>query len=98
MYKISLVIAALCCTLLSAAQQNLTIKVVHADTKEPLTGATVQIRPLDRTEISDSSGILVFRNLAAGKYELRVSYVEFGEETVSVTIPYIGVLEIGLEP
>jgi len=44
MNKICLIAAALLCAAVMFGQDGLKIKVSHADTKEPLAGATIHVR------------------------------------------------------
>ncbi len=90
---------AFICATSSFGQNNLKIKVVHADTKEPLPAATVFIQSIGKTIITDSAGIAMFQNLTAAKYKVMVSYVGFSEKAVPVTIPFAGTeFEVELEP
>ncbi len=99
MNKICVIIVALLCATSIFGQNSLKIKVIHAETKEPLTAATVSIPSIKRTVVTDSSGMAAFQNLTEGKYQLALSYVGFSEKDFSVTIPFAGsVLEIELEP
>lgn len=99
MKKISLIIVALICSATIFGQNSLGIKVIHADTKEPLGAATVTIVSLNKNTVTDSSGAANFQNLPAGKYKLLISYVGFTGREMNVTIPFPGsVLEIRLEP
>ncbi len=99
MNKICLTITALFCCATIFGQNNLQIKVIHADRKEPLAAATVSIVSLNKNEITDSSGYAHFKNLPAGKYKLQVSYVGFSAMETDITIPFPGsVIEVKLEP
>ncbi|MDZ4794345.1 MAG: TonB-dependent receptor [Bacteroidota bacterium] len=80
-------------------QQGLKIKVIHADTKELLHGATLAIQSLGKTIQTDSMGLAVFSNLPAGKYQVTVFYVGYTAAETTINIPSNGaVIEIGLEP
>jgi outer membrane receptor for ferrienterochelin and colicins len=99
MIKISFAVIALLYAMTVTGQHTLKVKVVHADTKAPLAAATVRIQSIERSVTSDSTGMALFQNMAAGKFNVVVSYVGFAEKTVLVTIPFNGeVLEIQLEP
>ncbi len=99
MNKICLSGIALICACTVFGQQTLKIKVTHADTKEPLISASVSIPSVNRSGISDSTGIATISNLSPGKYEVQVSYVGFTDTKVSVTIPLSDQpFEIGIEP
>jgi len=99
MKKIGVCIASLLCSLISFSQHSVRIKVVHADTKEPLGSATVIINPIKKSSVTDSTGLATFKNLPAGKYTVIVSYIDFTTTTSDVVIPINDpFLEIGLEP
>lgn len=99
MNKLCIVIVAILCAASVSGQNSLKIKVVHADTKELLTGATVYIQSMESVLTTDSIGIAFFNNnLPAGKYKVMVSYVGFTARSVPVTIPYTAdLLEVEME-
>jgi iron complex outermembrane receptor protein/outer membrane receptor for ferrienterochelin and colicins len=97
MNKIFFCITALLMAATTYGQHNLRIKIMQEESKEPLASATVTIIPSNKTAISDSNGIASFRDIAVGKYTIKVSYIGFAEKTTAVTIPYESVLEIGME-
>ncbi len=80
-------------------QNSLKIKVIHADTKEPLAAATVYIQSIKKTVSTDTAGIAFFQNLPAGRCKVLVSYIGFAESTTQVAIPYAAnLVTIQLEP
>src|SRR5687767_4096947 len=83
MSKLLSCIVAVLCTAFSHAQQNLTIKIQHADSKEPLPAATVSIPALSKTYITDSTGQILLNQLKPGNYKIRVSYAGFAAETIT---------------
>ena len=87
MYKIGLAIMAMLCSNFALAQNNLSVKVVHPQTKEPLVSATVFVSALKKIAATDSAGIALFENMPAGKYKATISYVGFESQDVTVTIP-----------
>ncbi len=101
MTKIVLCVATLLCMVSSAlAQYDLTIKVLHADSKEPLAGATVILPGVNRNAAADSSGLAVFRGLKADRYVFEISHVGFArlKGTVSVGKDQQNKAEFYLEP
>lgn len=75
------------------AQNTVTIKVLHADTKEPLAGATVILGEI--TKVADSTGTAVFTNVKTGSHKWKVSYAGFSEEEGTISS---GSVEVLLEP
>jgi iron complex outermembrane receptor protein len=83
----------------SYAQYDLKLAVKNVDTRSPLGRATGIINSLKRTAIADSSGLLIFKSLPAGTYRVRVTFIDFEEEQISISIPQVTdtVLEILLK-
>ncbi len=79
---------AMLCSTLVLAQNSLQVKVVHPDTNEPVVSATVSIPTLKKNAATDSIGVAVFKNLAAGNYQLKISHIGFENQVARVTIPY----------
>ena len=70
----------------STIAQNLKVKVTQSSAL--LNGATVSILSLNKTGVTDSSGIAVLQNLPAGTYLLTISYIGFEKQEIPVTIPF----------
>jgi len=97
--KIIFAIAALLCAVNLAAQHNLKIRVIHAETKEPLKFATVFIQSIKHTITTDSNGIALVQHLPAGKFKVIASHVGFTNNELPVVIPFAGeIFEVPLEP
>ena len=77
MHKIGLVMAALLCCAITYGQYNIAIKASDADNKQPLAGATISIIVLQKNTTADSAGTGQFKNLAACKYSVLISYVGY---------------------
>lgn len=69
------------------AQHTITLAIKNSEEKIPLAGATATIALLNRTTVADSSGIATFANIAAGNYQIKVSYVGLAEQDVTVQVP-----------
>ena len=78
--------------------EPVTGEVVNAATGEPIAGATLLIRELDRGAAADADGKFAFRNLTAGNYTLIVRAIGFIEQTVQVAMPANEELIIRLQP
>ena len=81
------------------AQTNLKLIIKNAETKEPLTGASVKIIALNKTAIADSSGSVVFKQILAGTYSIVISYTGFVEKEITITAPQTSdtIFEVFLE-
>jgi iron complex outermembrane receptor protein len=69
------------------AQHTITISIKNSEEKTPLAGATAAIVSLNRTTVADSLGIATFANIAAGTYQIKVSFVGIEEQEVTVQVP-----------
>ena len=79
-------IALLACTGIYA-QHTISLSVKTAGEESPLTGATATIVSINKTAIADSTGLVLFNNIAEGKYSIQVSYVGMEEKEVTVKVP-----------
>ena len=73
-------------------------EVVSSSTGEPIPGATIIIRELDRGTAADTDGTFSIRNLQPGDYILVVRAVGFAELSFQVSIPSDEDLLIELQP
>ncbi len=62
-------------------------EVLSSSTGEPIPGATILFRELDRVTAADTDGIFSIRNLEPGDYTLVVRAVGYAELSVQVSIP-----------
>ena len=65
------------CMMAQAQTGRIEGSITDHETGEPLIGATVRIRELELTEVSDEQGHFAFRELPSGSYTLAVSYIGF---------------------
>ena len=68
----------------SAAERTVQGYVTAESTGAPLAGARLQVEGTDRSVFSDDSGRFILRGLDAGVLELRVSYIGFDPQSLSV--------------
>lgn len=88
-FILSLTVVMLCC-LTSYTQHRLSILISHAENKLPLNGATAHISSLNRTEIADTNGLIVFNDLPQGTYPIILSYAGLKEQRLSIVLPQEG--------
>jgi iron complex outermembrane receptor protein len=69
------------------AQHAIRLFVKENSGKAPLAGATARIGTLNKTAIADSLGLVLFTNLAAGTYSIKVSYAGLEEKEITVPVP-----------
>lgn len=87
MKKLMFICVALMIVSGTYAQHALKLVIKSAETKSPLSGATAIITSINKTAIADSSGITIFDAIAAGTYRIRISYVGFQEQELSISVP-----------
>ena len=63
-----------CCFMVMVNAQTIKGKVVDAVTGEPLTGATVSLKDTKFATIVNLDGTYTFKNIPAGKYDVKVKY------------------------
>jgi iron complex outermembrane recepter protein len=73
-------------------------EVISSTTGEPIPGATILVRELDRGTAADTDGTFSIRNLQPGDYILVVRAVGYAELSVQVSIPAEEDLLIELQP
>src|SRR5690606_29159624 len=62
-----------------------------------LPGANIQLDKSAKATVSDVDGNFMLRDIAAGEYQIRVTYVGFKSYSQSITIPGESQLNIALE-
>jgi len=79
MTKIGLLVVTFLWVIAGFGQQSLKIKVKHADTKEPLPGATVKlfINKDSSIAVADGTGVAVFRVFKADQYNFVITHIGF---------------------
>ncbi|MET0392099.1 MAG: TonB-dependent receptor, partial [Chitinophagaceae bacterium] len=90
MYRIVLCAAALLLAATLSAQHSVSLAVKNAETSEPLAGATVTIVSLQKGMSADTAGLVLVKDLPAGRYRIRVSHIGFEESEVTLALPYEG--------
>ncbi|MDR6805956.1 uncharacterized protein (DUF2141 family) [Dyadobacter sp. BE34] len=58
-------------------------KILDQSTKQPVTGATVQIDHSQFEAVSDTSAMFTINNIPAGTYAVTVSYIGFQTKNIS---------------
>ncbi|MEJ7625882.1 MAG: TonB-dependent receptor [Ferruginibacter sp.] len=69
------------------AQHTLSISVRHDEKNLPLTGATAEIKSLNKTAVADSNGNVLLSNLPAGSYPVVISYAGLEAQTFTIIVP-----------
>lgn len=71
----------------SKAQNFFTAVIKSEGTKEPLHGATVQIKSINRSAIANDAGVVVINNLPNGKQEISITSIGFRETERTFNFP-----------
>ncbi|WP_242926124.1 TonB-dependent receptor [Pontibacter vulgaris] len=71
-------------------------KTIDHDTREPLIGATIYIKELDRATASDEYGNYHFHHLCQGTYTLKVTYIGYEQESYTFRITNSSVRDLQL--
>ena len=79
-----------------SAQFTLIGKVLDAETRDPLPGATVQIQNSTLATVADESGAFVFRNIADAKVTMVARFVGFSELIQEVDLQKSTTIELFL--
>ncbi|MDQ2719856.1 MAG: TonB-dependent receptor [Bacteroidota bacterium] len=85
MKKITILVLLL--PLFATAQNTFKAVIKNEDTKEPIAVATVQIRNLDLTGITNDSGLVVFNNIPNGKFDIEVTHIGYNDIEKTFTFP-----------
>jgi len=71
---------------IAANAQTIKGKVTDAATKEPMVGATVQIKSAGKSQFVQLDGYFTFKNVKAGNYVLEFSFVSYKTKELNVTV------------
>lgn len=77
MKKAILSVCALLLVIGLSAQYDFKAKIQNKETGEPVVAATITIEKLEKTAIADSSGVVIIKDIPAGKYILEFSSVGY---------------------
>lgn len=89
MKKIFLISIVLLCTILTNAQNTFKAFIKDGKEKQPLQGATVTIKTLNKSTAADSLGFVILENIAAGKQEIVISHIGFQDKELKLIFPIL---------
>ena len=89
MKKIFLICIVLLCTIITNAQNTFKAFIKDGKEKQPLQGATVTIKTLNKSTAADSLGFVILENIAAGKQEIVISHVGFQDKELKLIFPIL---------
>ena len=84
--------------LFAFAQNSLSGKIIDPALDLGLKGANIRLTgPANKATASGNAGEFQFTNLPSGEYELLVTYVGYGNNKQTISVPFNGSLEINME-
>lgn len=99
MYKTAIFLIAVAGIFLSApamfAQTAYTLKITvkNRDTQEMIVGATVGLRDLESSSVTDASGTAILANIPDGRQTIVISSPGYDEATIELSFPLTGIAE-----
>ena len=87
MQRFFLVAVILVISLAASAQHTFKAKIINKETGEAVTGASVTIEGLKRTIAADTAGAVLIKDIAAGKYKIKISSVGYAEKAIEYDFP-----------
>jgi len=99
MQRYFLVVAILLSGFAASAQYTFKAKIINKETSEPLAGATVNIESLKKITAADSSGLVLIKDIPAGKYLIKITSIGYvkREETFEINSNIEAVIEMKIE-
>src|SRR3954469_1189033 len=89
MKKIILISIILLFTIITNAQNTFQAFIKDSKERQPLQGATITLKTLNKSAAADSSGFVILKNIAAGKQKIVVSHVGFKDKELSLIFPLV---------
>ena len=71
----------------ASAQHTFKAKIINKETGEGVARASVTLEELKRTEAADSAGVILIKDIPAGKYTIKVTSVGYSEKEVKYDFP-----------
>ncbi|WP_397445629.1 TonB-dependent receptor plug domain-containing protein [Polaribacter sp. R77954] len=86
-YIMSIMLILLLCFSLKAQTSDIQIKVFTVDKNEPLMGATVYFKTLEKGAVTNFDGIAEFSNIPNGPHQIIISFLGFESLETTIKIP-----------
>ncbi|MFQ6613304.1 MAG: TonB-dependent receptor domain-containing protein [Fidelibacterota bacterium] len=83
----SLIYLLMFCVGFAYSQNRFKVLVLDSQTNGPLPGANLYIKALETGTMTDSGGIAFLPNLPNGTYQMKISYIGYASQTISLTFP-----------
>ena len=87
MQRFFLVAVILVTAFTASAQHTFKAKIINKETSEGVAKASVTLLELKRTAAADSAGVILIKDIPAGKYTIRITSVGYAEKEVKYDFP-----------
>ena len=87
MQRFFLVAVMLVTVFTASAQHTFKAKIINKETSEAVARASVTLEELKRTAAADSSGIILIKDIPAGKYTIKITSVGYAEKETKYDFP-----------
>ncbi|OQP46679.1 TonB-dependent receptor [Niastella populi] len=88
----------LCCLTIAAQAQHIFKATIRSsDDKTPLPGATIIWKEQNKPAFADSTGLVVITGIPAGQQTFIITFIGYGEKTVSYTFPLTEAATVDIE-
>ena len=86
-YLLSVMLMLTLCLSIKAQISDIQIKIITETEKEPLMGATVYFKALEKGAVTNFSGIVEFTDIPDGQHQIIISFLGFETLETSIQIP-----------
>ncbi|HMK20637.1 MAG TPA: TonB-dependent receptor [Chitinophagaceae bacterium] len=87
MQRFFLVAVILVTVFTASAQHTFKAKIINKETGEVVARASVTLEELKRTAAADSTGVILIKDILAGKYTIKITSVGYAEKEIKYDFP-----------
>src|SRR5258707_10958900 len=84
----------------ASGQYRFTLRIINEDTRQPIVGASLAVKGLNKGGTTDSAGLAPFDSLAQGSYVFQVTCMGYESREIRLQFPNQGpdTLVVAMEP
>lgn len=97
MQRFFLVAVILVTVFTASAQHTFKAKIINKETGEGVPSASVTLEELKKTAVADSAGVILIKDIPAGKYTIKITSVGYPEKEIKYDFPPDQDVTIGME-
>ena len=97
MQRFFLVAVTLVTVFAASAQHTFKAKIINKETGEGVARASITLGELKRTGAADSTGVILIKDIPAGKYTIKITSVGYAEKEIIYDFPPGQDVTIGIE-